>query len=106
MLTSEFWQILGRRSIGFLGFAFSAISISRRIASEREGLSICCFAQLSTFDLNAGFWPRHPAARAQLQSAFVQAACWRGNRYRPILKFFCRRFRLAVIVDERWLEDL
>jgi hypothetical protein len=31
----------------FLGFAASASSISRRIASEREGLSFCCLAQFS-----------------------------------------------------------
>ena len=34
--------------------ADSANSIKRRIASEREGLSFCCLAQLSILDLNAG----------------------------------------------------
>jgi hypothetical protein len=36
-----------------LTLIFSAISISRRIASEREGLSFCCLAQLSISDLSA-----------------------------------------------------
>lgn len=36
-----------------LALAASAYSISRRIASEREGLSFCCLAQLSILDLSA-----------------------------------------------------
>src|SRR5262249_2026307 len=31
----------------------SAISISRRIASERDGLSLCCLAQVSIADLRS-----------------------------------------------------
>jgi hypothetical protein len=37
----------------FFCFAFNANSISRRIASEREGLSFSCSAQVSMADLSA-----------------------------------------------------
>jgi len=37
-----------------LALAASANSIKRRIASERDGLSFCCLAQLSIADLSAG----------------------------------------------------
>ncbi len=37
-----------------LALQASANSIRRRIASEREGLSFCCLAQLSISDLSAG----------------------------------------------------
>jgi hypothetical protein len=37
-----------------LALAFSAKLIRRRIASEREGLSFCCFAQASILDVNEG----------------------------------------------------
>jgi hypothetical protein len=40
--------------VAFLDFLFSANSIRRRIASEREGLSSCCLAQFSTANLMAG----------------------------------------------------
>jgi hypothetical protein len=39
---------------GFLALVDNAISISRRIASEREGLSFCCLAQLSISALSVG----------------------------------------------------
>ena len=39
---------------GFLALIANANSISRRIASDREGLSFCCAAQLSMWALNAG----------------------------------------------------
>jgi hypothetical protein len=35
----------------FFSLAAKAMSIKRRIASEREGLSVCCFAQVSTANL-------------------------------------------------------
>jgi hypothetical protein len=38
----------------FLALIASATSISRRIASDREGLSFCCLAQLSISALNPG----------------------------------------------------
>jgi hypothetical protein len=38
----------------FLACAAIPSSISRRIASEREGLSFCCLAQFSIADLMAG----------------------------------------------------
>ena len=39
---------------GFSALLDSATSISRRIASDREGLSFCCLAQLSISALNPG----------------------------------------------------
>jgi hypothetical protein len=39
---------------GFSPLIANATSISRRIASDRDGLSFCCLAQRSMSDLNAG----------------------------------------------------
>ena len=42
-----YWRLL-------FALVTSAISIKRRMASEREGLSSCCLAQVSMADLTAG----------------------------------------------------
>jgi hypothetical protein len=51
-----------------------ANSIRRRIASEREGLSFCCLAQLSISDLSAGGSRSANAQRSASGFFFILAA--------------------------------
>src|SRR6516225_1996676 len=83
-------------------FNFSAISTSRRIASEREGLSGCCLAQSSICDLSAGdsrtavtgSWPvggrprlffRNTGIDFGINLYYVKTSRWEGTSSPPAL---------------------